>query len=385
MEPATRTISPAKRRPELDALRALGCLLLLALSTVVIAVRAAVPVAERAPWYGAAQLLLVGGPVLAFLSGLLIHQKWSDEEGRSYLRRRFVFVGVPFLAWCGVYLAVEWSRPGAGTARLGDGTTAALGIGLDHLHLVAAVLQWYLLYPLVRWFRERTRWGLLVALSLGVSLAWLVYAPNWFRGVSFDGILSPGYRPWEGVVLAWLPYFVLGSWAAEHFERLPDLIPPPQNLYWPSAVMLALSGAILFTRHAAALGGAPGYAGAARPEVMGAAVLALPFLLVIAWRLARTGFASFLREIARYSFALFLIHPLMLWLVAQYVRPVGGPVGTLAVYGLLALVLSSLGIGILSRAPFGVVLAGLGGRLRVRALRPQRRAPAARRTRATSG
>ncbi len=229
-------------------------------------------------------------------TGRIAHAGRSPGAGWSlgdFLAARFVRVGAPFLVWSLANLAalvvidhLHWRKsvPDAllDALHAGDDPPAwaatrwlLTGAADYHLYFLPIIIQCYLLFPLTR--RWRFTWSafwLAAVLPLAGFLAWKESARIW-------GVWIPGL--WSVVPLAWVGYFVAGTWLAreeERFTRWVDRLPAP--LCWllillgPAAVFSDILGEI-------ALGVPPADAGGFdRPAIM-----LYPLAMVVAavrWR-----------------------------------------------------------------------------------------------------
>lgn len=327
------------RLPEVDRLRAVACLAVVAWHVLVhVADRA--PASQQAGWYAASQLFVWGGPVFFFLSAFLCFRQHPEgSRAPGYWGRRLLLVGVPYLVWSCVYLLLELRNvQGQAPADVLLSTGAVLLFGVKHLAFVNALLQFYLLFPILRWLTNRANPAVLALSGFLIGVAWLEGASRFLPPAP-----APAYSSHAAFLPAWLPYVVLGAWAARHPEQLRRLAPRPTGLWAASALLVCGSLGMLFGRTAA---GTPIYAGAARLDVLLMALLWLPFLLRYAARSGAGVIASLSREFALYTPAVFFAHLLPLGLAATLVPVSWGPWALLALY----LVTTTVGTGLLIRA-----------------------------------
>jgi len=347
------------RRPELDALRVLaGGMFVVWHVLQYVAAERAVP--ERAAWLALSQFFVLGGPLFFFLSALLcFHRHPAPQRGewRDYWGRRLLAVAAPFLVWSLVGLA--WEAPRLREAG-GAGGATALGLGVGHLAFVVALLQFYLLFPLLRRLWGTVERWVLVAAAFLLGTAWTLGGRAYLPAE-----LPPGVAfPLAGCLLGWLPYVALGARAADHVERLELLAPRPVAVW---AALLTAGTLVAVWHYALGPGralGPPPYAGAVRVEVLIAALAWGPILLCLAAR-ARSGVAAGLvREAAPWAPGVFFVHGLPLKAAAS-VLPDHWPgwaaalmLGTVTVGGTLGL------LRLAGRHPLGLLVAGVVRRRR---------------------
>lgn len=365
---------------QLDVLRAVGCLLVLAQHIVWATAETAVVPEARTWWLAWSQFLLLGGPLFFFASAVLCFLKYPEGKPLgTFWRKRFLYLGAPYAVWSIIYLLLESTslrqmHPAAAAQTLG----IYLVFGVRHLQFVNALFQFYLVFPLLRWIWNRADRWVLVLSSFLVSLAWNDGVPRFLP----EHLIQTGYSPHGGVLLAWLPFLALGAWAAERFEQLDDLVPRPRWMYAASAFLLSASAILAYGRSLAATTDAVYYAGAARPAVVIAAALWLPFVLRLSWTAANGPLASLLREVGRYSPAIFFVHPLTLAAVAWVARGQESPWPALVLFGAAAVFGTSLIVSHMMRTAPGILLTGMGRRCE--RLRP-RTAATARRVAVSTG
>lgn len=345
---------------QIDVLRAVGCLMVIALHVLWMTADAAVAPAGRGWWYAWSQLLVLGGPLFFFASAVLCFLKYPEGKSlRPFLKKRLLYLGVPYVVWSAVYLLIEFaslrgSNPAQATRVLG----ASLLFGVRHLQFVHALIQFYLLFPMFRWLWNRAdRWALVLS-SFLIGIAWNDGAP---RFIPLD-LVRMGYSPHAGVVLAWLPYIGLGAWASRHLDRLDDLVPQPRWMYTVSAFLLSASAILVFGRSLPHDTLAGVYAGAARPAVLIAGALWLPFMLRFAWLASSGPLASLMREIGRFSPAIYFVHPLALVCVAWAAAGQRSPWPALVIIVAAAVFGTGLIVNQLMRSPAGILIAGMGRR-----------------------
>ncbi|QNE46835.1 acyltransferase [Glaciihabitans sp. INWT7] len=275
---------------------------------------------------------------------------------KSFLPRRFLLVGVPYVVWSIIYFAASNLRSPHGTfgemlVRLGG--YILTGTAWYHLYFLLVTMQVYLLVPVILWLvrRTRVRHALLLGISLAVQLALTalyMYFPDVTSGINdFNKQLFFSYQ-----------FFIIaGAVAADHSAAF---------LAWVRAHRRAIGFIVL----AAALctlgvyvvnmltGRSPYRAGTPlQPiEMLWSIAVALGFLAVGTWwadrRDPRSLVAKGLDAGSDRSFGIFLSHPLFIWLLLWVgddwlERTVPKPWLTLVTYVLV--VLLSLGITELAR------------------------------------
>jgi peptidoglycan/LPS O-acetylase OafA/YrhL len=138
------------------------------------------------------QLLHVTREAFLFISACMISYSFrgvKELDLRTFWRKRFSSVGVPYLCWTLIYFFVTLhGTTGSLPSRLGHLAYLA-GTGYYQLYFLVVLLEFYLVFPLLLILLRRTvgHHGLLLAASgalqvLIVSLMhWGVF-PHWMRG-----------------------------------------------------------------------------------------------------------------------------------------------------------------------------------------------------------
>ena len=130
----------------------------------------------------------------------------------SFWRRRFLYVGVPYVAWSLIYfLADNAQLDPVSSALLTFGRSLLDGAARYHLYFLLVSLQIYLVFPLIRALLKATRRHHMVLLGLAGAYQLLCYLAIQ-RGLWF-GPPDPWLTSYLGFVLA-------GGIAAWHAEAL---------------------------------------------------------------------------------------------------------------------------------------------------------------------
>jgi surface polysaccharide O-acyltransferase-like enzyme len=283
-------------------------------------------------------------PVFIILSGVVLmytDQKVAMPEPYfAFLRKRLGKVVLPFVVWTLFYVyygAREvWMNEGwHGVKRIAETLPDHFlyGTGSYHLYFLLITVQLYLLYPLLRAWMKRSPWTLL-AVSLAVSLygqtTLYLHQPAWMFHLFMN----------------WLLYFVFGMFLftkRDWFERVVG------SRLWLWAlvcaacfVLLLLDGKWTNTRFTSM-----------KPSVVLYAMVSFLFLYGVALRLRDRSERLFrlMDWISTHSFLIFLVHPLVLDLIAI---PWQGPVGVVLLYG-ITVVLTLLVVYVASFLPFATV------------------------------
>jgi surface polysaccharide O-acyltransferase-like enzyme len=333
-----------------------------------------------------------GTPTFVFLSGLILFYNYSEKlQYRSFIRKRFSDIYVPFLCWTFIYwVAVEGifggtlMQPSAWPNIFLQLIKPTNGY---HLWFILMIFQFYLLFPLfskaVAAFRERLNpdpegrlfhrvaWASLALGLLYGALMWLSYykMPGWAAsaGGFWAGLIT--YRTYYFVMYVF--YFLMGSVCAFGIARFRTFVADAMG--W---AMIAFIGAYIWLGYDVLRFSAERMnlqvSNYLKPSTFVIIVSQLLLLYGLALMLQRRKGALYriLRFIGRHSFGGFLAHAFVLMLVGVVTRPMQ-LTGSHLPAALITFILVAAGaIGLsslLDKLPFGRWLVGPPGRRKQKA------------------
>jgi peptidoglycan/LPS O-acetylase OafA/YrhL len=318
------------------------------------------------------------------LTAFVLVYSWSirPKPMSVFWPKRFLLVGVPYLAWSFVYVAAAWLLD---AGQRGDvpalvetyATGIVTGTAKYHLYFLLVTMQVYLLLPAITWLVRTTRRhhvavlvvSLLVQLAISTGYKYFPSTDAWMHGYQKQFFFS------------YVFFIVSGAVAADHAEGFLGFVRSHRR----SIGWWFLGGAVLtlvvFVVQMA-LGDSAYKAGTPlQPvEVVWSTLVFLGFLAAGAAWADRRVVGSWLARVVDYasdrSFGIFLSHPLVIWLLLYGSSPlealVPKPWLTLVTY-LLVVVLAVAVTEAFRWTPLSVPLTG----------RPSLAARAARQARAT--
>lgn len=333
-----------QRLDELDVLRALA-------AVAVVAIHVTAPVLALPPggrisfWVAAAinQWARFSIPAFVFISGLALFYSYGSRQVKplQFWRRRLGAIGFPYLIWSAFYvLLVTW----AGNLPLSGlplrlGWDLLQGSAMYQLYFVVLILQFYLLFPFLKPLGRSRLLPYLTAAAL-VFQYWLMAragsptgwanAPDWLRAILR---WQDRLFPW------WLGYFALGAWLGVNvaaFRRWAG------RWGWPFLGVSFAATAVLISEFARRLAG-PGAsvawaASGFRPLAYVYSLVASVAYVAAGLHVMRVrGLRPLLLGLARYSFGIYLVHPLVFLAWQRLLTHVHLPLGPTA---LLLLTLS---------------------------------------------
>lgn len=298
--------------------------------------------------------------------------------------KRFLLVGVPYLAWSFVYVGSSWLLS---STRRGDvpdlvrtfAEGIVTGTSWYHLYFLLVTMQVYLLLPVIVWLVRKTRGHHVTTLVVALVVQLVVFAGYKYFPVS-DAWLH-GYQ--KQFFFSYVFFIVSGAIAADHADAFLRFIRVHRR-----AVLWAFAGVGGLTLGVWALQVALGQSlyAAGTPlqpiEAVWSTAVFVGFLAIGArWadrRRPGSPVARFVDYASDRSFGIFLSHPFLIWILlfgdSWLEAVVPRPWLTLVTY-LLVVVLSVAVTEAFRWTPLSVPLTGrpsLASRARRQAPSPQR-------------
>jgi len=256
-------------------------------------------------------------PLFVILSGFLLYYADLRRPRMSYfqyLTKRGQKIFVPYLLWT-LFYTVYSNRhdvlEGDGfTPLMMFGKHILMGTGYVHLYFVLIVLQLYILYPLLRkWLESNPMSAVFVSLGLTLSAQTMIYLHQ--LGVF---VLPSIGMPYVSLFPIWLFYFVFGMYAASQKENWQARLTGREfvwGLAWIASLVL-LAADSRYTQTGTS---------SIKPTVMVYCMISFFFLYTLALRGKQTmqRWGDWLDWLSTHSFLIFLLHPLLLNLLAVHV------------------------------------------------------------------
>jgi peptidoglycan/LPS O-acetylase OafA/YrhL len=356
------------RLPQIDVMRLLICASVVATHVV----SNANPM-QSVPANAVVNLLHYTRQAFFFISALvLVHVHWSDvrPDGRvvgkpGALRRRVGVLGVPYLAWSGLYamlgLATAYSL--GASKRLPWTYFAGLLQGTDgyHMYFLLVSVEFALVFPLFLKLLHATRGHHLAlflcsgALELGtMALFHYVYQPDgWWRAIAGESSLT-AYQFW----------LVAGGLAAIHFRTFHGWLASHKLLVGGALLAICVVSTGVFFGDLLR-GEQPEFAGRSlQPITVPLSIAAICAFYVLSRWIADQPWAGRLIETGTYlSFGIYLSHPAILTglLYIQHALPGGVTRHAVSVTVAICVLDFALALAVsaaLSRTPWSKALIG---------------------------
>lgn len=321
-----------ERLPQLDIFRALA---ILGVLHVHASSFAAGEQALHSPYYYWLNWINIffkfGTPSFIFLSSfVLFYNYYGRSVTRSliinFYRRRLKYILLPYLLASMGYYALTLYVNGRLTQSLGDNLLSfsrALfsGSAYAHLYFVFISIQFYLLFPVLLKLLQSSRFLMKWAIPVGLALQWgFIFWNKYELHIVEKGSLAISY----------LAYYMMGAYIAIHFEKVklwlikPWRELPAKQKGWTALFMsLWLIAAFIHVqlwyvaRHFGVWTDSLWYELLWNVHTMLSALVLL-YATFLLYRKAPRVIVTFLTRLGELSFAIYLIHPLLLAIYRRF-------------------------------------------------------------------
>ncbi len=184
-----------------------------------------------------------------FLTGLVVcyAQITRPRSVWGFWSRRYIQLGVPYLAWTVIYVVFTVLRPGGQWDQAHVYFWTDIRIGYYQLYVIVVIFQFYLVFPFLFKLLQSTstRAHVLIA-SLSVAIALLIGVDLHFNpdlGVLGHAIHDIGNGwVWSRNLVSYQAYFVVGMVVAFHYEEVVQFVQR-----WHRQILAACAGVGLTT------------------------------------------------------------------------------------------------------------------------------------------
>ncbi|XMB26877.1 acyltransferase [Paenibacillus sp. BR2-3] len=327
-------MNPAKqeRLPQLDLFRSLAILGVLHVHATSLAAGGQAIDSPYFYWLNGINIFFrFGTPSFIFLSSfVLFYNYYGRPVTRSlignFYRRRLIYILLPYLlasiGYYGLTVSINqtWGRsPGEHLYSF----LAALftGNAYTHLYFVFISIQFYVLFPLVLRLLQTSRQLIRWIIPLGLALQWGFSIWNKYQ----LHLVEKG-----SVALSYFAYYLMGAYIAIHFEDIKSWLLTPWHqlpgqhkrlvvLLWGSWFIAAFIHMQLWYegRHNGVWANSLWYELAWNVHTMLSALVLLKAAFLIS-RGAPRVIIAFLTRLGELSFAIYLLHPLLLAIYRRF-------------------------------------------------------------------
>ena len=285
----------------------------------------------------------------------------QDFSAKRYFVRRLASLGIPYLFWSlvyfGVYRVVEQDFSML-LPRLLLALATASAVYTFYYFII--IVPFYLLFPVIRPL-ARSRWLGLVALMAVLGNGFLVWFGFPHPKIDLGPVLSEIYPYGGNTPLWWMGPFFMGAWLAARWDAASAFL----RRYW---LVLLTAAAVLFVwvmkefQAYVEIGKLAYVATNFRPSTYTYGLIFILALLGMGMMLAEHGgwLKNLIDSFAKYSFAIYLIHPLVMQFTTKALGLLNiGGLTYFVLQGTLVLALSYPIAWIIEKVPGGSWLIGV--------------------------
>jgi peptidoglycan/LPS O-acetylase OafA/YrhL len=159
-----------------------------------------------------------------FLTALVVTYAQLDHPRSTWAfwKRRYWLVGVPYLAWTGIYLIFSLITVNASWNEAGAFLRHNLLLGYSQMYFVIVIFEFYLFFPLLmKLFQAvRHRWILIASLVFAAFVGFFLHYPSWFAPLSNHNSTINHYFPWGRNILVYEQFIIPGMFVAFHLDEV---------------------------------------------------------------------------------------------------------------------------------------------------------------------
>jgi membrane-bound acyltransferase YfiQ involved in biofilm formation len=159
-----------------------------------------------------------------FLTALVVTYAQIDHPRSTgdLWRRRYTLVGVPYLAWTGIYLVFSLITVTASWDEVGAFLRHNVLLGFSQMYFVIVIFQFYLFFPLLMKLLRAVdhRWILAGSLAFATLIGLFLHYPSWFSPLSGANQTINQSFPWGRNILVYQEFIVAGMLVAWHFDEV---------------------------------------------------------------------------------------------------------------------------------------------------------------------
>lgn len=164
-----------------------------------------------------------------FLTGLVVcYAQTTHPRTLSALwGRRYWEIGVPYLAWTGIYLTFSLITVNASWNEAGAFLRHTLPLGYSQMYFIVVIFQFYLLFPLLlRLMKSTSHHGLIMTASLAFAMiiGFAEHYPSRLAPVSHLLHTVNSVVPMSRDVLSYQEYCIAGMLVALHLDQVLDFV-----------------------------------------------------------------------------------------------------------------------------------------------------------------
>ena len=163
-----------------------------------------------------------------FLTALVVTYAQIDHPRSTgdFWRRRYAQVGVPYLAWTGIYLVFSLVTVNASWDEVGVFLRHNLLLGFSQMYFVIVIFEFYLFFPLLMKLLRIVdhRWILAGSLTFATLIGLFLHYPSWFSPLSGANQTINHDLPWSRNILVYQEFLIAGMLVAWHLNQVIGLV-----------------------------------------------------------------------------------------------------------------------------------------------------------------
>lgn len=169
------------------------------------------------------QMARFGTPLFAFLSGFLLYNQLKNGRFKlsNFLKSRCTKIVLPFLIWSVIYVCVKRYDDQITLPHVDQPEevkqflyTFLTGGTYYHLYFIALVLQFYILFPFLRFISSKNSLIILTVISFLLNYFFVQFPIDFGTGFVHEFINSKVF------ILHWIFYFILGGLFVHYWESM---------------------------------------------------------------------------------------------------------------------------------------------------------------------
>jgi peptidoglycan/LPS O-acetylase OafA/YrhL len=159
-----------------------------------------------------------------FLTALVVTYAQIDHPRSpgDFWKRRYTQVGVPYLAWTGIYLIFSLITINASWDEVGVFLRHNLLLGFSQMYFVIVIFEFYLVFPLLMKLLRAVdhRWVLAGSLGFALLIGLFLHYPSLFSPLSGANQSINQVLPWGRDILVYQEFIIIGMLVAFHLDQV---------------------------------------------------------------------------------------------------------------------------------------------------------------------
>lgn len=301
--------------------------------------------------------LAFGTPAYIFISEMILANAYPERIPSGFWSKRLRFIFIPYLSFGALYAVLksieEWFSAGSVQWSVLFGYLGRhLFLGDYHGYFILIIFQFYFLHHVFKSINRRYSAKLLLTGAFVIQMAYLAFFNLVPAPAGTSGAYIWSYLFWLPFV-GWLFYFVVAYYCGSNYERFRYLLEKYGRWTWAAAFLTMACTVLLY---------ASGILTIASSKRFDMILVTISLSFLICYLVLKTQIVPKpLVTISRYSFGIYLLHPLFLALLAVPFSMFGQSIPSwlkLIIYFVVSLAASMAVANVLGRTRWGVYFVG---------------------------